>query len=138
MKLFFCVSQKSNNIQNLTSKEEESYLENFSVRLDEIEKHNERFKRGSVPYDVGINEFSILGVDEFNARINGFVVTLLGEKILTENLLNNVTIPMSLNYTALGLVTSVRNQVQKPLELKVAFTNFSVIRVCVGLAGVSG
>ena len=117
MKLYF-LSQKTYKIQNLTSKEEETSLENFSVRLNEIEKHNEKFKNGFAAYDQGVNEFATLGVDEFNSKINGFVAKLLGGKILTEGLLNNVTIPLSLNYTALGLVTSVRNQVKKLLEFE--------------------
>lgn len=61
-------------------------------------------------YMQGVNEFSDLSIDDFNDKINGFIVTVVHSKVFTEQELNNIVIPPSLNYTALGYVTSVRNQ----------------------------
>lgn len=45
-----------------------------------------------------------------NDKINGFVMTLPTAKLVSDAEFINVTVPSSLNYTALGYVTAVRNQ----------------------------
>jgi hypothetical protein len=83
------------------------------LRLEEVEQHNERFSKGLVTFKEGINEYSDLDVEEFNEKINGFMVTMLSPKFFTGHQLNDVVAPLNLNYTQLGYVTSVRNQVRK-------------------------
>lgn len=48
--------------------EEAVRLRNFAAKLDEIAAHNERFARGEVSFELGVNDFSDLSDDEFRDR----------------------------------------------------------------------
>jgi C1A family cysteine protease len=77
----------------------------------DIDAHNERFSNGEEAYQQGVNEYSDLSVDSFNNKLNGFIQTELTERVLPiPNGLAMARIPRSLNYTALGYVTPVKNQ----------------------------
>lgn len=105
-------SKKDSTLKEYTYEEDRvQAMENFAGRLTTIETHNAMYKEGTESYKQGINEYSDLGVEEMNERVNGFVVLFFVGKSLTEQQLNSVVVPPSLNYTALGYVTSVRNQV---------------------------
>lgn len=72
------------------------------------------YEKGEEIFKQGINEYSDLSVDEWNEKVNGFMVPLLIGKAVNDlpslQQLSTVVVPESLNYTALGYVTSVRNQ----------------------------
>lgn len=75
-----------------------------------------------------------------NDKINGFLVTLPMAKLVNPADFSSVVAPSSLNYTALGYVTAVRNQVncfQTFLQLNQFYLKFS-FRGFVGRAGASG
>jgi hypothetical protein len=88
-------------------------LVHFSTRVAACEAHNAMYEQGMETFKEGINQYSDLSVEEFNDKVNGFVVKIfLGKSFNQLNqLINNVVVPPSLNYTALGYVTAVRNQV---------------------------
>lgn len=86
-------------------------FQNFATRVDQIEGHNNKLANNETTYKQGINEYSDISVDKFNDDINGFITTVVSARAFNPQDYSNVVIPASLNYTALGYVTAVRNQV---------------------------
>lgn len=106
------LKKNSYSINYDTSEEYEKSFQNFGSRLKKVNAHNMRFKNGDEKYQLGINQYSDLSIKDFNSELNGFVmISFKKSKIsLKQQNLRNTAIPSSLNYTALGYVTSVRNQ----------------------------
>lgn len=86
-------------------------FENFAKRIDQIEENQRKLHDREVTYSQGLNEFSDSSVESFNDNVNGFISLVPTAKLLNVVDFLNVVLPLSLNYTALGYVTSVRNQV---------------------------
>uniref|UniRef100_A0A1B6FW15 Cathepsin propeptide inhibitor domain-containing protein n=1 Tax=Cuerna arida TaxID=1464854 RepID=A0A1B6FW15_9HEMI len=59
-----------------TPEEELKRRDIFLKNLKYVREHNEKYKRGEVSFEVGINEFSDMTNDEFNATHTGLLPLL--------------------------------------------------------------
>jgi hypothetical protein len=75
-------------------------------------------------YSQGLNEYSDIGVEDFNDNVNGFLALVPTAKVSAQDFVN-VVAPSSLNYTALGWVTAVRNQVKLAAQFVKLLLEFS-------------
>lgn len=94
-------------------------FEEFSSNLKLINTHNDESLNRQHLYKLDVWEYSDLSPADINQFMNNFMAINFKEKIKGKILGNvnftidfsNVFAPPSLNYTSLGAVTSVRNQV---------------------------
>lgn len=92
--------------------EESEALERCQENIRKIDEHNEKRKKNLVTFDLGLNIFSAFS-DEKIQSINGFQVVNLWPRSFSQGEIDDVVMPPSLNYTAQGWVTGVRNQVSR-------------------------
>lgn len=114
------VSQKKYNIRlSRSASELEEKKKNFFQKFDDIESHNERFKKGLEKYDLEINEFSVYNLDEFLNLKTGLLPpidnqTFGGEPAPEPGRRGRITPPASWDWrNTAGVVRAVQNQVMK-------------------------
>lgn len=98
-----------------SSGELETRKKNFFKHRDEVEKHNERFRKGQATYELGINEFSIYSHEEFLQFKTGSLPTngTNGEPAPDQRR-GRITPPASWDWrSTAGVVRPVQNQVMK-------------------------
>lgn len=76
----------------------------FKSNLATIQQHNENTEK---TFTMGLNQFSALTSEEFSAKFNGYENV---QKPKSFTILDTTNLPSSVNWTAAGAVTSIKNQ----------------------------
>ncbi|KAJ6642017.1 Cathepsin L, partial [Pseudolycoriella hygida] len=109
--LFKTTHDKSYETEGEETTRKLAFMENKRL----IAEHNEKFERGEVTYEMGLNEYSDMSAEEFNRVMNGFILRN-SSSLDTESGRTtfippaNVEIPNSFDWGLYGAVTGVKNQ----------------------------
>ncbi|KAL1505335.1 hypothetical protein ABEB36_004924 [Hypothenemus hampei] len=79
----------------------------FAKNLEQIEQHNARFRQGLVTYEMGVNKFSDLTSEEFQAFLRAKESPLPVQEKWLES---TESPPDSIDWRELGAVTEVKDQ----------------------------
>ncbi|CAG9768819.1 unnamed protein product [Ceutorhynchus assimilis] len=85
----------------------------FNQNLIKIQKNNEKYRKGLVSYQMGINQFSDLTEEEFSSRFKTLPLNNTKLKnVLTQdsNNFNISDLPESIDWREKGIVTEVKDQ----------------------------
>jgi len=96
--------------KNYESEEEEAYRKSvWESHIENIRSHNAEYDAGVHSYALGENEYSDLTTDEFVSFFNGLKGNERGGRMMRSNV-ELADLPASVNWTAKGYTTPVKNQ----------------------------
>jgi len=98
-----------------TAEQEAKASDTWLANANKIQNHRKEHKKGKHTYNLGLNKFSYLTYDEFKSTRLGNIKSIRdSQSILDAGAYRRkrATLPSSLNYTAQGYVTPVKDQGQ--------------------------
>lgn len=107
--------QAQHKVTFKTEEERDKALDVLMENAKKIKQHRDEYKRGEHSYTLQLNKFSHMTFEEFKSKRLGFSKYTRNANVYSPPQAQAVrrrraTLPTSLNYTAMGYVTPVKNQ----------------------------